>query len=46
MKDLGEEIGTKAFILGKMVKSRMKWAEHMVRMKDDELPKLSEIKKQ
>ena len=46
MKDLREEVGTKACILGKIVKSRMKWAGHMVRMKDDKLPKRSETKKQ
>ena len=33
MKDLREEVGTKACIIGKIVKSRMKWAGHMVRMK-------------
>ena len=37
MKDLREEVGTKACIVGKIVKSRMKWAGHMVRMKDDKL---------
>ena len=46
MKDLGEEVGTKACIVGKIVKSRMKLAGHMVRMKDDKLPKRSETKKQ
>ena len=46
MKDLREEVGTKACILGKIVKSRMKWAGHMVRMKDDKLPKRTETKKQ
>ena len=46
MKDLREEVGTKACIVGKIVKSRMKWAGHMVRMKDDKLPKRSDIKKQ
>ena len=46
MKDLREEVGTKACIVGKIVKSRMKWAGHMVRMKDDKLPKRSETKKQ
>ena len=30
MKDLREEFGTKACIVGKIVKSRMKWAGHMV----------------
>ena len=34
MKDLREEVGTKACIVGKIVKSRMKWAGHMVPMKD------------
>ena len=46
MKDLREEVGTKAGIVGKIVKSRMKWAGHMVRMKDDKLPKRSETRKQ
>ena len=35
MKDLRGEVGTKACIVGKIVKSRMKWAGHMVRMKDE-----------
>ena len=35
MKDLREEVGTKACLIGKIVKSRMKWAGHMVRMKDE-----------
>ena len=30
-----EEVGTKACIVGKIVKSRVKWAGHMVRMKYD-----------
>ena len=46
MKDLREEVGTKACIVGKIVKSRMKWAGHLVRMKDENLPKRSETKKQ
>ena len=46
MKDLREEVGTKACIVGKIVKSRMKWAGHMVRMNDDNLPKRAETKKQ
>ena len=46
MKDLREEIGTKACIVGKIVKNRTKWAGHMVRMKYDKLPKRSETKKQ
>ena len=46
MKDLREEVGTKACIVGRIVKSRMKWAGHMVRMKEDKLPKRAETKKQ
>ena len=46
IKDLREEVVTKSCIVGKIVKSRMKWAGHMVRMKDDKLPKRSETKKQ
>ena len=46
MKDLREEAGTKACIVGKIVKTRMEWAGHMVRMKDDKLPKRAGIKKQ
>ena len=46
MEDLREEVGTKACIVGKIVKSRMKWAGHMVRMKDDKLPKRAETNKQ
>ena len=45
MTDLREEVGTKACIVGKIVKSRMKWAGHMVRMKDEKLPKRSETMK-
>ena len=38
-----EEVGTEAGIVGKIVKSRMKWAEHMVRMRDEisRVPKMS-----
>ena len=46
IKDLREEVGTKACIVSKIVKSRVKWAGHMVRMKDDKLLKRSETKKQ
>ena len=46
MEDQREEVGTKACIVGKVVKSRIKWDGHMVRMKDDRLPKRAETKKQ
>ena len=39
MKDLSEEVGTKACIFGKTIESQVKWAVHMVRMKDQRLPK-------
>ena len=45
INDLREEFGTKPCVVGKIVKSRMKWAGHMVRMKDDKLPKRAETKK-
>ena len=45
MKDLREEVGTKACIVGKIVKSRMKSVGQMVRMKDEKLPKRTETKK-
>ena len=42
MKGLREEVGTKpCIVVKKIVKSRMKWAGHIVRMKDDNLPKRS-----
>ena len=34
-KDLREEVGTKACIVCKIVKSRIKLAKHMVGMKDE-----------
>ena len=42
-----DEVGIKAAcMVAKIVKSQMKWAGNMVRMKDDKLPKRSETKKQ
>ena len=46
MKYLREEVGTKPYIVGKIVTSRMKQAGHIVGIKDDKLPKSSETKKQ
>ena len=46
MKDLREEVGTKACIVGRIVKSRLKWAGYMVRMKEDKVPKRAETKRQ
>ena len=44
MEDMREEVGSKGCIVGKLVKSRVKWAGHMVRMKYDKLPKRAETK--
>ena len=41
-----KEVGTKACMVGKIVKIRMKWAGHMVRMEDGRLPKSSAQDKQ
>ena len=46
MKDLREEVGTKACTVGKIVKSRIKWAGHIIKMKDERLLKRSDTKKQ
>ena len=46
MNDLREEVGTKACVVDRIVKSRMKWAGHMVRMKDERLRKKTETDKQ
>ena len=46
MKDLREEVGTKACTVGKIVKSRIKWAGHIIKMKDERSPKRSDTKKQ
>ena len=39
---MGEEVVTRACTVGKIVTSRIKWDGHMVRMKDERLPKRSE----
>ena len=44
-KDMREEVGTKACIVGR-IESQIKWAGHMVRMQEDKLPKRAETKKQ
>ena len=44
-KDLREEVRTKACLVGKIVKNMIKSAGHMVRMKDERLPKRSETKR-
>ena len=39
MNDLREEVGAKACIVGNIVKIRMKWAGHRVRLIYEILPK-------
>ena len=34
MKGLREEVETKSCIVGKIVKSRIKWTEHMIRINE------------
>ena len=46
MKDLTEEVGTKACLVDRVVKIWMKWAGYMVRMKDERLLNSSETRKQ
>ena len=46
MKEPREEVGTEACMVGKIVKSRIKWAGHMVRMKDERSSKRSETQQQ
>ena len=41
-RHLGKEVRTKACLVGKIVKSRMKWAGHMFRIKDEIFPKRAE----
>ena len=43
---LREEVRTNACIVGRIVKSRMKWAAYMARMKGERMPKRSETNKQ
>ena len=46
MYKYGNSYKPKACTLGKIVKIWMKWAGHMVKMKDERLSKRSETKKQ
>ena len=46
IKALREEVGTKACIVDKIVRSRIKWAGQIVRIKNERCLKRSETKKQ
>ena len=38
MDELREEVGIQKCLMGRLVKSRLKWAGHVERMKEDRLP--------
>ncbi len=44
MKYIREEVGPKHCIVGKIVKSRMKWAGHMVRFIDEKITEKIRVK--
>ncbi len=41
MDELREEVGIQKCLMGRLVKSRMKWAGHVERIKDDRLPRMA-----
>ena len=42
MDELREEVGIQKCLMGRLVKSRLKWAGHVVeRMKEDQLPRMA-----
>ena len=41
MDELREEVGIQKCLMGRLVKSRMKWAGHVERFKDDRLPRMA-----
>ena len=44
MDELREEVGIQKCLMGRLVKSRMKWAGHVVeRMKEDRLPMMAYV---
>ena len=43
MDELREEVGIQKCLMGRLVKSRMKWAGHVERMKEDRLPRMAYI---
>ena len=46
MKDPREDVGTNDCKIDKIVESWMKWTGHIVRVKDERSPKISQKKKQ
>ena len=45
MNDLGKEVGMRCSLTGRMVRSRMRWAAHLVRMDASTLAKRAEVEK-
>ena len=43
MDELREEVGIQKCLMGRLVKSRMKWAGHVERMKEDRLPSVAYV---
>ena len=43
MDELREEVGIQKCLMGRLVKSRMKWAGHVERMKEDRLPRMAYV---
>ena len=41
MDELREEVGIQKCLMGRLVKSRMKWAGHVERMKEDRLSRMA-----
>ena len=41
MDELREEVGIQKCLMGRLVKSRLKWAGHVERMKEDRLPRMA-----
>ena len=43
MDELREEVGIQKCLMGRLVKSRLKWAGHVERMKEDRLPRMAHV---
>ena len=43
MDELREEVGIQKCLMGRLVKSRMKWAGQVERMKEDRLPRMAYV---
>ena len=46
MDELREKVGIQKCLMGRLVKSRMKWAGHVERMKEDRLPRMAYVHKE